>query len=511
MDAHSCNGAVRIEGMTLGNTTRTLVLLIAGCWLTATAWAEPWAGPGDTRLRNDLQRLNDTGVIDIPLTAWPVAWGDVYSSLAENRVSSVLTPEVRAAYNRVRRLARDEMRDGEVVIEFAASGADNPRIVRSFENTPREETEVMAGLSWVGERFAFNLRATWADNPLDGDEVRPDGSYVGVALGNWMLSAGWQERWWGPGRDGGTILSTNARPAPSVGIQRIGSVPSESKWFRWMGPWTLTSFMGQLDDERHVKDALLWGFRFSMRPLRGFEFGISRTAQWCGEGRKCDLETFLRMLNGNDNQGANVDPEDEPGNQLAGFDMRWSLPREIPLALYMQWTAEDTRDTGASLHQWLRQVGVEFWGGIGDASHRTHFEVGDTLARRGGIGENSAVPNSAYNHSIFKTGYRYNGRSLGHSMDGDGLSFSLGSTLVQSAGHTWNVSLRHMEINRKGSPDSHHTLSATPQELIDIQLSYERLTGFGRIYAGVGYSRLDDELSGLTTSEASGFLRWSLQ
>jgi hypothetical protein len=67
-----------------------------------------------------------------------------------------------------------------------------------------------------------------------------------------------------------------------------------------------------------------------------------------------------------------------------------------------------------------------------------------------------------------------------------------------------------MEINRKGSPDSHHTLSATPQELIDIQLSYERLTAFGRIYAGIGYSRLDDELSGLTTSEGSGFLRWSL-
>jgi hypothetical protein len=396
------------------------------------------------------------------------------------------------------------------LFEFAASVSENPRIVRSFENTPREEAEVTAGLSWVGERFAFNLRATYVDNPLDGDEVRPDGSYVGMALGNWMLTAGWQERWWGPGRDGGTILSTNARPVPSVGIQRIGSVPSESKWFRWMGPWTLTSFMGQLDDERHVKDALLWGFRFSMRPLRGFEFGISRTAQWCGEGRRCDLKTFLRMLNGNDNQGANVDPEDEPGNQLAGFDMRWSLPREIPLALYMQWTAEDTRDTGASLHQWLRQVGVEYWGTIGGLTHRTHFEVGDTLARRGGIGENSAVPNSAYNHSIFKTGYRYKGRSLGHSMDGDGLSYSLGSTLVQSAGHTWNLSLRYMEINRAGSPDSHHTLSATPQELTDIQLSYERLTAFGRFYAGIGYSRLDDEVSGLTTSDSNGFLRWSL-
>ncbi len=509
MDAHSCNGAVRIEGMTLGIFSRSLLLLIAGCWLTATAWAEPWAGPGDTRLRNDLQLLNDTGLINIPLTAWPVAWVDIYTSLTDNQIGEI-SPEAWAAYSRVRRRARNEMGVGLTVFELAASASENPRIVRSFENTPREEAEVTAGLSWVGERFSFNLRATYVDNPVDGDEVRPDGTYVGMKLGNWMLSAGWQERWWGPGRDGGTILSTNARPMPSVGIRRIGSVPSESKWFRWMGPWTLTSFMGQLDDERHVNDALLWGFRFSMRPLRGFEFGISRTAQWCGEGRKCDLKTFFRMLNGNDNQGANVDPEDEPGNQLAGFDMRWSLPREIPLALYMQWTAEDTRDTGASLHQWLRQVGVEYWGTFGDLSHRTHLEVGDTLARFGGIGEGSKAPNSAYNHSIFRTGYRYNGRSIGHSMDGDGLSYSIGSTLVQPDGHTWNFLLRQMEINRAGVPDTRHSLSATPQELIDIQLSYERLTVFGRFYAGVGYSRLEDEVSGMETSETSGFLRWSL-
>jgi len=493
MDAHSCNGAVRFKGMTLGTLIRSLLAVIAGCWLTGTVAAEPWAGPGDVRLRNDLQLLNDTGVINIPLTAWPVAWGDVYSSLSETRISG-LSPDIRAAYDRVRRLARDEMSDGYTVLEFAASGA----------------TEITAGISWVGERFALNLRATYADNPSDGDEYRPDGTYVGVALGNWMLSAGWQERWWGPGRDGSMILSTNARPTPSIGIQRIGSLPSESKWFRWMGPWTLTSFIGQMDDERVVKDGLLFGLRGSFRPLRGLEIGLSRTAQLCGEGRKCDFEVFLNMLRGKDNAGANVEPEDEPGNQLGGIDIRWTLPREIPMALYMQWTAEDTRKTGAQLHQWLEQVGVEFWGTVGGASHRTHIEVADSSARLGALGEGSQVPNSAYNHSIFQTGYRYNSRSIGHGMDGDGLSFSLGSTLVQSAGHTWNLSLRHMEINRIGSPDSRHTLSATPQELIDMQLSYERLTAFGRIYAGVGYSRLDDELSGLTTSDTSGFIRWSL-
>jgi hypothetical protein len=68
-----------------------------------------------------------------------------------------------------------------------------------------------------------------------------------------------------------------------------------------------------------------------------------------------------------------------------------------------------------------------------------------------------------------------------------------------------------MEINRIGSPDSRHTLSATPQELTDIQISHVRLFAFGRIYAGIGYSWLDDELTGQQTSEVSGFIRWSSQ
>ncbi len=43
----------------------------------------------------------------------------------------------------------------------------------------------------------------------------PDGSYLGVNVGNFMLSAGYIERWWGPGWDGSLILSTNARPIPA--------------------------------------------------------------------------------------------------------------------------------------------------------------------------------------------------------------------------------------------------------------------------------------------------------
>ena len=489
--------------------SKSVFIIVVAFLLTASlVHAEPWAAPGDVLLRNDLELLNDTGVINIPLTAWPVAWGDIDNALSNASVDDVPV-NARFAYERVRQRMRDEVLSDSPFLKFDVSAASSPRVLRTFEDTPREEGEVSASLSWVGDRFAFNLQGTYAHNPFDGDEVRPDGSYVGVALGNWMLSAGWMDRWFGPGRDGSNILGTNARPFPSIGIQRNASTPFETKWLRWIGPWTLTSFVGQLDDDRAINDALIWGFRFSFRPIDTLEIGLSRTAQWCGDDRPCDLKTFLRLLNGNDNRGANVDPEDEPGNQLAGFDARWVLPRDIPVALYIQWTAEDTRRTGFSLHQWLRQGGVEFWGKLGGASHRTYVEISDTAARFGSVGETSISPNAAYNHSIYLTGYRYKGRSMGHSMDGNGKSYSIGSTFVQESGHSWNLSIRNIRINRLGIPGVQNSLSPTPQELNDIQVSHERLFWFGRVYIGLGYRALEDDATSEKTSETIAFLRWS--
>jgi hypothetical protein len=68
-----------------------------------------------------------------------------------------------------------------------------------------------------------------------------------------------------------------------------------------------------------------------------------------------------------------------------------------------------------------------------------------------------------------------------------------------------------MEINRLGEPNPRHTLSPTPQDLIDVQISHDRMTRFGRFYAGVGYSRLDDEATASTNSDVTGFIQWSSQ
>jgi len=78
--------------------------------------------------------------------------------------------------------------------------------------------------------------------------------------------------------------------------------------------------------------------RIELRPLPSLQIAASRTAQWCGDDRPCDGGTFWDMLTGNDND---QDLSEQPGNQLAGFDVRWTWPAEKSAGTVRQGIGED--------------------------------------------------------------------------------------------------------------------------------------------------------------------------
>ena len=471
---------------------------------------EPWLAPGDMLIRSDLQLLADNGLLQVPLSTWPLSLANIDAAL-EGVGAIEGNSMVAQSLQRVRDRLREESRSNDVRIKSSIRGSSNPQMARTFEDTPREKAEVGGAISWMGQRFAVNLQGRRASNPLDGDSFRLDGSYLGVAVGNWMLAFGYPERWWGPGWDGSLILSTNARPGPQFSIKRNITTPFSSRWLSWIGPWSLTSFFEQLDDERYVQDAMLFGLRMTVMPADGLEIGLSRTAQWCGTGRSCDASTFMDLLLGHDNPGVNLDiGRQEPGNQLAGVDVRWTSPvGNGPYAAYLQWIGEDTRQGGPEIGSWLRQFGVEFWGivpGLG-WQHRSHVEWADTTCREGGLGFNMRKLNCAYDHHLYQTGYRYRGRSIGHGIDSDSLSSSIGSTFIDSLGNSINLMVRHMKINRDGltrAPAEFRQLSpwlSTRQEITEFSVSYNRRINLGVASVGLGYSHFREGMAGASTNE----------
>jgi hypothetical protein len=483
---------------------RLVVALALLC--NGTAFAAPAAQPGDVGLRHDIQVLADYGAITGPVTTWPIAWDDVLADLEAVAAGDVVIPnKVMPTFERVLSRARREAARGSGRFRASLAAADTPTTIRFFANTPREETEVSAGYAWFGDRFFLDLNATYADDPADGEDARADGSQLGIDLGNWSIAASTLERWWGPGWDGSLILSGNARPIPSLAIGRTRTAAFETKWLSWIGPWDLQLLFGQLESERAVPDARFFGMRFNFRPLESLEFGISRTAQWCGDGRPCGWSTFWELFFGRDNRGdAGVTPENEPGNQMAGFDMRWTNHWfGTPVSIYGQMIGED--EAGGFPSRYLAQFGLEGSGVTrGGTSYRWYAEVAGTSCDV--LKEDRF--NCAYRQSIYQSGYTYFGRIIGHGLDNDALVYSAGLVFVADKGNMWQMVGRFGDVNRGGPPDNQHSISPVPVELMSLDLQYDLATKLGRFEIGLGYEHLDNPLAGVSDGNARGFLRW---
>lgn len=476
-----------------GRLSHVLVALILVAWAIYPATASPLIPAGDTQLRHDIQVLADRGILSGPVTSWPLAWGPILAEIENIDPSEFMHADARASLVRVRSRASRETRTGELIFSTHASMANAPMRIRSFQSTPRERGELGSGFSWTGDRLSIVLQGQYVDPESGSSGVQADGSMIGVALGNWSLSANTLERWWGPGWDGSLILSNNARAIPAVSLDRNFTDAFENKWLSWIGPWDFSVMMGELESDRAIPNALFFGMRFNFKPIRSLEIGLVRSAQWCGDGRPCDAGTFGKLLIGRDNLGdAGIERQNEPGNQLAGVDLRWfSSWFNRPLALYGQFIGED--EAGGFPSRFIGQVGMET-SGLWRDSWTWHWfgEISSTSCQ---FYKSSELFNCAYNHSIYRTGYRYRGRSIGHGADNDARLLSSGVTLVGSDETEWRAMLRYGRLNRGPKPDVRNTVTPVSQDIVSVDLAYRRVVSIGVVEAGAGVEYTDGETS----------------
>ena len=487
----------------LGPLAAVLTLLIP-----ALAGAEPWIAPGDPWLKADIQRLADEGVITSPISAWPLSTGDIAEDVNKFRDDTALSASAASALARMRDFTKQETRTKVWRTEAEVGFAEAPLLIRSFEDVPRGDEEGWASTDWTGDRFAIKVRAGFSDDPVDEQDFRMDGSYAAMALGNWMVGAAVVDRWWGPGWGGSLILSNNARPIPALVLERNFSTPFESPWLSWIGPWSTSVIWGQLESGRAVPNARFFGWRVNFRPLQSLEIGLLRTAQWCGSGRNCDLDAFLKVLAGD----TNID-EGETGsseaNQLAGYDARWLSPiGDLPYAIYGQLIGED--EAGGFPSRYMGMGGIEFWGRSDALKSDWHayVEVSDTTCQ---FYESSKRFNCAYNNSSYPTGYRYKDRSIGYSTDNDARTVTAGVLARHDKYGKWHVTARFAELNRGGPPDERNTVTSTPKDLLDVSVSHSRDTSFGKLDLGVGVQQLDDKVAGTDSTDVRLFVRLTQQ
>jgi hypothetical protein len=278
----------------------------------------------------------------------------------------------------------------------------------------------------------------------EGDKWTWDGSALAWRIDpHWRVAAGTIAHQWGPSWDGSLILGTSSQPFLNASLLGQTGSLAESKLWWWLGEVELSVFFGQLENHRNdFNRPYLMGSRLVARPLPWLQLGFSRTAMWGGEGRDTSLKTFLKAALGRDNTCTDGDCSDQPGNQLAGYDLRLSLGQWLPgVALYGQMIGEDSRADDIPLpakNMW--QAGAE-WRRNGAMAF---VEWTDSAADYAGV---------AYNHFIYTDGYRYKGRPLGHWADGDSNLWTAGGLLPELLGGQALAVLRYGTLNAaSGSP-----------------------------------------------------------
>lgn len=421
---------------------RLFFTLILGTLSVLQICGEPYLSPDDPFIRHEIRLLGDEGELNGLQNTWPLDLGGLYGMRSEktaNLPHHLLDDRISV-----------ESKSGWSPLKTTLGLSDDRVTVRGFGPEPRSSFATNASVSWMNDRFAaklslnsfYGMEKDWKGRKDEG--LALDGSYIAARLGNWSASFGQVERWWGPGWDGSLILSTNARPIPAISIDRRVPKPFENKWLSWFGSWSFHSFIGQMEDDRDsvvdYPNHYLWGMRGEVKPtlINGLEIGFFRMLQLGGNGRTNSLKMWLDGFLSQDNE---TDTE-QPGNQLAGIDLRWKV-LDLPIAIYGQVAGED--EDNFFPEALFFQYGIEGWKNLSSSTLRIFAEYAD-LTSYWWTGD-PRHRNITYGHHIYGEGYRYRGRPIGHWADQDSQILSFGGLLQSRDGVGWGANLRTGDLN----------------------------------------------------------------
>lgn len=438
-------------------SVRLAAPILAVCTIAAVpSSAAPWFEGGSRQLRQDIELLAAAGLVRGPLNVWPLPAAAVCGAAAAGQNAA---PDIAAAARRVADACRASQQ--ETSAEARLQVSNDPALIRDFGGGARGEVDASGRITRTIGRLHLSLGAGYRSGQ-DGSDVHIEPSYAVLDLGGWALYGGYVEQWWGPGHEQALLFSNNARPFPKLGIKRLTPTPIDLPIVRWLGPIGVEAFAGVLTEQRSDFDnPAIAGIRVAFSPAPGLEIGLNRALQLCGENRPCDAGTILDALIAFGNRD-NTGTPDEPGNQIAGFDISYTRRvGSVTAQLYAEAEGED--ENHFFVEQYGRLAGLDLTGPAGrdGATWSLRAEWANTLASKL-FGTSRRYAGSFYNNGIYTEGFRYRRNAIGSSLDTDGWMTTLAGAYTDAADRRLYASWRGVALNRTNL--SGHAVSPAREE-----------------------------------------------
>ena len=115
--------------------------------------------------------------------------------------------------------------------------------------------------------------------------------------------------------------------------------------------------------------------------------------------------------------------------------------------------------------------------------------------------------NCAYRQSIFTAGYRYQDRNIGHTVDAESETTSLGATWQAANGHSFGFRLQRAILDRYNGVDPYNPLTRGPGEHREVELSWAGRLAGQDLSLQLGLAQ-HDAGTGSLENRAFGFVQW---
>ena len=199
--------------------------------------ASPWVEAQDPFLRSSIVLLSDAGKISSPTGHYPLRWalfGDELASATVSEPVSVIVADNELEYS----LSSAKLNRGNRAAKFVAAN-EQPN-VSGFGAFIRDEWGSYISYEHLDNDYAFRITSGYS-RYNEENKFRWDNSYLSLNAGNWLLSIGNIDRWWGQGWQHNLVFSSYVKSSPDLSVSYINQN-------YWLGVWTFESLLEKPDN-----------------------------------------------------------------------------------------------------------------------------------------------------------------------------------------------------------------------------------------------------------------------
>jgi hypothetical protein len=289
-------------------------------------------------------------------------------------------------------------------------------------------------------------------------------TYIGVNFKNWQISYGRQSLWWGTSESGPLLFSNNIDPIDMFRINRV--VPFRlPSILNFLGPIRVDFMVGKLGGQINPVSPWLQSLHISLKPTENFEFGVTHSAMFGGNGFPNGLGVFFRAFFPI-NRVINQLNDDLENKQYMSFDFQYRFKRYV--TFYSEFLGSDDPEPFSEPSRDAVNTGVYFarlpWVG-------PKFDLRLEGVYTASPLNTSIKPNRGFLHYwgvYWQSGYTNDGDIIGNAIGRDGIRYQGWLTYHLSPKNSLQLNVGHTEINPEFVPSGANWMNYTVKDVQNV-------------------------------------------